>query len=175
MGLRTAKVVDKWVSEPGWRGVHYVLPGEATNQNGQVSACSDHQAPGACIRREGSGRGMVSPGVSIPGPSFDSRAEMSGPPRHPPAATTRPATTPGEPATPESATRGAQPLHRLAGPLPAELHRHASDIVTQPTRFRRGAHGPWRGPLGQIVDGLWMDPPIFGREPQKSWIKPFRS
>ena len=45
------------------------MPGEATNQNGQVSACSDHQAPGACTRREGPGRGVVSPGVFVCPPS----------------------------------------------------------------------------------------------------------
>ena len=157
MGLRTAKVVDKWVSEPRGRGVHYVLPGEATNQNGQVSACSDHQAPGACIRREGSGRGMVSPGVSIPGPSFDSRAEMSGPPPapasgdHPASDDTRrggdtrvsDARRPTAPPLGGTPTRGA--------PSSRSRHRHAADPV--PPRRAWSLARTARPNRGWTVDG----------------------
>ena len=148
IGLRTAKVVDKWVSEPGWRGVHYVLPGEATNQNGQVSACSDHQAPGACIRREGSGRGRVSPGVSIPALE---------------APDVRTATPDPDPDTRPDARR------RLAGPL-VELHGHVTRPGLAGARDRPTNAFIGMG-RGRAVDGRSG----FGLELRKSWIRPFRS
>lgn len=100
------------------------MPGEATNQNGQVSACSDHQAQGACTRREGSGRGAVSPGV------FDSRASKRGisAPRHP--------------------TRSAPPA---GGPL-VELQRHPTrpGLIGALIVSTNALIGPQRG---RAVDG----------------------